>query len=343
MTGIYVEKADVDVLRAATMEFRHTIDDAFRRHLADYELMDFYPTPVSEFVKELQQLREDINRVGANVEHAAFPVASAPLMREVLSAHRLRLAEDIDRRRKHVLDADVLERLERTLDPCTRAMSRPWFRAAKQAVVPRLSEFFPIEDVESPRGDREGKPAPRRMYDEKFHILQAPSQFLGDLAASREASKIRGRTLAVAFVDIDDFKQLNKAKTETFVDRNVLPRFMRRLESHVYSRGYAYRQGGDEYLVLLNNVSQRQAFEVLDALRSDLASQKYPGIDAVVTVSIGLSMVAPTCHFTGREIEETAALAKGFAKTTGGKNCVATYEDEWFEKLVIAAPTPPPP
>ena len=52
--------------------------------------------------------------------------------------------------------------------------------------------------------------------------------------------------LAVAFLDIDDFKRFNSDYGETKVDRNLLTRFMQVLEAHVYHHGFAYRQGGKE-------------------------------------------------------------------------------------------------
>ena len=51
--------------------------------------------------------------------------------------------------------------------------------------------------------------------------------------------------------NIDKFKDFNTKYGETQIDVRLLPRFMAALEAHVYSRGFAYRFGGDEYVVLL--------------------------------------------------------------------------------------------
>src|SRR5207247_1311212 len=131
---------------------------------------------------------------------------------------------------------------------------------------------------------------PAREYDEKFHMLQSPALFLPDLRYFRAKCELRDRPLAVAFLDIDGFKKFNEVHTETKVDRNLLPRFTQALEAHVYHHGYAYRQGGDEYLVLLPSLSKEFAIAFLDELRLKLASLKYPEIDGSTTVSIGLCL-----------------------------------------------------
>jgi diguanylate cyclase (GGDEF)-like protein len=143
----------------------------------------------------------------------------------------------------------------------------------------------------------------------------------------------------VAFLDIDGFKQINSAHTETKVDRNLLPRFMRTLEAHVYHHGFAYRQGGDEYLVLLPGFSRDLALDFLDELRRVLADLRYPDIDGTTTVSIGACLAEPDCPLTDRELRERANQAKEFAKKQG-KNCLATYQGPRLVKdeLVVARP-----
>src|SRR5262249_58025263 len=124
-----------------------------------------------------------------------------------------------------------------------------------------------------------------RQYEEKFHILQAPQLFLSEVGYFRVKCEDRESPLAIAFVDIDDFKSLNSRHTETKVDRNLLPRFMQTVEAHVFHHGYAYRQGGDEYLILLPSLSGPMSISFLDELRCKLADLSYPDIPEKTTVS----------------------------------------------------------
>jgi len=182
-------------------------------------------------------------------------------------------------------------------------------------------------------------PFPARQHDEKFHILQAPHLFFPDLAYFRAKCEDRDRPLAITFVDIDDFKAFNTKHTETKVDRNLLPRFMQTIEAHVFHHGFAYRQGGDEYLVLLPSLSKALAIAFLDELRRELAELEYPEIQDKATVSIGLCIVESDCPFTDRELLDRASRAKKFAKDSG-KNCIATYEGPRFiaQELHVVKP-----
>jgi diguanylate cyclase (GGDEF)-like protein len=220
-----------------------------------------------------------------------------------------------------------------------RVVNQDWLQAIEDIRLPLVRDFLSPQIVEQLSGQA---PEPRREYDEKFHILQAPSLFFEHLAHFRARCEEREVPVATAFVDIDDFKSFNTAYTEVVVDRNVLPRFMRCLESRVYHHGYAYRQGGDEYLLLLPALSVPLTIALLDELRLTLSRLEYPEIRKHTTVSIGLCVAHPYCPLTDRELLSRANKAKEFAKEHG-KNCLATYEGVHFaeENLRVVTPTKP--
>jgi diguanylate cyclase (GGDEF)-like protein len=107
------------------------------------------------------------------------------------------------------------------------------------------------------------------------------------------------------------------------------------LESQLFCRGFGYRYGGDEYVVLLPNASSGTTLDVLKGFQTRLAELRYEvGISRKPTVSIGYCVVEPECWFTEREIEGKAAAAKNFAKTKG-KNRIATFEGDGFEETQL--------
>ena len=137
-------------------------------------------------------------------------------------------------------------------------------------------------------------------------------------------------------MDIDDFKAFNTAYKEPNVDLFLLPRFMQTLEGHLFFRGFGYRHGGDEYVVLLPNASTDLALDVLKGFQAKLAELDYEGgISRRPTVSIGYCVVEPDCWLTEREIEERAATAKNFTKEHG-KNGIATYTGNRFDESELA-------
>jgi GGDEF domain-containing protein len=115
---------------------------------------------------------------------------------------------------------------------------------------------------------------------------------------------------------------------------------MRLLESHVFSHGYAYRHGGDEYAMLLPSLDYNLAKDFLDSLRRKIESLKYRGIDERITVSIGFCYVDPNSYLTDREAEERANRAMNFAKEPGGKNCVAGFLEERYDDKSLTVLTP---
>jgi diguanylate cyclase (GGDEF)-like protein len=257
----------------------------------------------------------------------------------VLLYRRTRAAytESLTERTFHLELTATLEEEVKTLDAL---VCQEWFQEIKPLRLPRLKDFLPVQYIEAATVDQ--VPFSPRQYDEKFHILQAPHLFLPDLAYFRAKCEDRETPLAVAFLDIDDFKAFNTAYTETTVDRNVLPRFMQAVEAHVFHHGHAYRQGGDEYLILLPSMSKTLSLDFLDELRLKLAGLRYPDIEGATFVSIGACIVETDCPLTDRELRDLAVVAKKFAKIQGKKNCIATYEGRRFigQELQVVRPRP---
>ena len=209
--------------------------------------------------------------------------------------HQAAETERLTEKTFHLQFTALLEHEKKTLDSLTSAES---FLQIADLRLPRLKDFLPVQFVESSAVNQ--LPFQPRQYDEKFHILQAPNLFLPDMAFFRAKCEDRDTPLAIAFVDIDDFKSLNTKHTETKVDRNLLPRFMQTVEAHVFHHGYAYRQGGDEYLILLPSFSRPMSVSFLDELRVKLAGLSYPDITDKTTVSIGLCIADAVCPLTDR-------------------------------------------
>jgi hypothetical protein len=81
-----------------------------------------------------------------------------------------------------------------------------WFQAAIPEYPPSLRDILTLEQVE--KMDAQVRLSVRQ-YDEKFHLLQAPGLFLSDLNYFRGKCGVRGIPIAIAFLDIDKFKDFN--------------------------------------------------------------------------------------------------------------------------------------
>jgi diguanylate cyclase (GGDEF)-like protein len=98
------------------------------------------------------------------------------------------------------------------------------------------------------------------------------------------------------------------------------------LEAHMFSHGYAYRYGGDEYVALIPNMEADLAATFFKGLASRLKNLEYGHIKEKTTVSIGLYSVPGDTIYTEKEIEFRANKAKNEAKKKG-KNCIVIYRE----------------
>jgi len=297
-----------------------------------------YPeTPeVVKLLAQLMSLLANINAVGSG-ERDGIESSWLPLIKRALLAVRRRRAAKRDQQIDHVHDAALRQTLGESVEQMKEHLELPEIMAVKPLRVPRLTDYFSLQLAQKMLGDAATLPA--REYDEKFHILNAPTLFLPDLHYYRQQCELRGSAVAAAFVDIDNFKSFNTNHGHDKVDRNLLPRFMQALEAHVFGRGLAYREGGDEYLIVLPSAPLQTALQLLDDLRQLVSALSYPDISERTTVSVGLCVADADCFLTDSEVKERANRAAKFAKDKG-KDRVVTYGGDSFAdgELYIAAP-----
>lgn len=322
----------------------------FRLSLVNPIENEFPNWPLAPEIKKVLEGAQRISRAVEDLSGDQIPlsvlleslsgtdVSLPPLFKSILLLYRRERAAITERLMQKTFHPELTEALEEEVNALDALAYDENFARIEQPRFPRLKDFLPVQYIEA--AARSQISLQPRQYDEKFHVLQAPHLFLTDLGYFRAKCEDRDTSLAVAFVDIDDFKSLNARHTETKVDRNLLPRFMQAIEAHVFHHGYGYRQGGDEYLILLPSLSRSLSISFLQELRCKLAELSYPAIPEKTTVSIGLCVVDPDCPFTDRELLERANRAKQFAKQNG-KDCIATYRGPRYiaqELAVIPRP-----
>lgn len=279
------------------------------------------PAEVEDTLEELSLLLRQLDvRQNPVVVHDAH----SRLLKRIVLEERRRAAEAIDLPLQKAVDASLIRQLRATVRPFDQLMDEPWFAKTTAAHVPELTDYLSVRYAERLLSDKVVQR--EREYDEKFHILEAPSLFFPDLAYYRARCRLREKSIAVAYMDIDDFKTFNTRFTETRVDLHVLTPFMEAIEAHVFIHGHAYRFGGDEYVVLLPNMTRGWAIEMLERLQDRLSRANYKGIDEAPTVSIGVCMVDPECWLTDREVLECANAGKARAKEQG-KGSIAVHGD----------------
>ncbi len=110
------------------------------------------------------------------------------------------------------------------------------------------------------------------------------------------------RALALVFLDLDNFKQINDRHGHAIGDR-VLEKFGSLLEELVRSEDWAFRVGGDEFALLLREAGEEDAREVVARIIDAIEAN----IDPLVrTLSASFGIATGSC---GQEPEELLRIA----------------------------------
>lgn len=108
------------------------------------------------------------------------------------------------------------------------------------------------------------------------------------------------REFSVLFCDVDFFKLVNDTKGH-MVGSRVLVELSKLLKSSIRGTDFAFRYGGDEYVVILSGANSKNAAQVAERLRQKAATTTFSanGKDVKITISIGVATYPE--HATSKE------------------------------------------
>lgn len=102
-----------------------------------------------------------------------------------------------------------------------------------------------------------------------------------------------GRPGAVLYLDLDHFKSINDEHGHHVGD-HVLAVFADRIRVSLRPGDFVGRVGGDEFIVIADNLDLPQAHQMTRRLREMIsAAMTYQGLTMAITISVGISVVAP--------------------------------------------------
>lgn len=140
------------------------------------------------------------------------------------------------------------------------------------------------------------------------------------------------KNVVLSIVDIDDFKSINDNLGHAMGD-NVIIRFANILTSIVGSKGAVGRFGGDEFMVVFDNLADSLEIRTyFRAIRSTVEFEfKKLSNDMGITCSIG---IAP-CSTAGRDYDKMFKIADAclYLAKDQGKNRYVFYDEKVKEKL----------
>jgi diguanylate cyclase (GGDEF)-like protein/PAS domain S-box-containing protein len=153
-------------------------------------------------------------------------------------------------------------------------------------------------------------------------------RYLQEMLAVEFARSKRAHTsFAVLMMDSDQLKAINDEYGHKAGD-DFLVHIANVIRGSIRAGDIACRYGGDEFVVVLNNVAEEIAFARAEKLRKSIAEHHawYKNIEVKISVSIGIAMF-PAHGSTGEGLLQKADLALYEAKQMG-KNRIVVYSGE---------------
>lgn len=141
-------------------------------------------------------------------------------------------------------------------------------------------------------------------------------------AYQRELARSRrnGSHLAIALIDLDDFKRLNDSLGHQVGDE-ALVHLVKNLRAALRPSDVLCRFGGEEFVVLLPETALNEAVTAISRFQRQFAANAMPGRDIQVTFSAGVVVKE-----AAESVQESIlrADAATYAAKRAGKNCVVT-------------------
>ncbi|WP_299199384.1 EAL domain-containing protein [uncultured Amphritea sp.] len=188
------------------------------------------------------------------------------------------------------------------------------------------------------------KRAERRLQWLANHdpLTERPNRlfFMSCLNDAIEKSRGQQSNVAVLFIDLDRFKEVNDSLGHSVGDK-LLKVATGRISDCIRDSDLLARQGGDEFSVLLTSVRDLEGAEVVASKILQTFQQPFwiGEYEIVVTVSIGISLF-PDHGVDGATLIKHADVAMFQAKDAG-KNCYFIYDVEKdhqrFERFSLGA------
>jgi len=261
-------------------------------------------------------------------------------------------AEAIDRKIEDIMPIFHETTREPVLSPVYRAVAelRPVDMPAETCLVRRDGSELAIDDSASPIYDDNGRITgvvlvfrniqERRLQEERirhyaFHdaLTGLPNRrYFRDKLAESLDSQPKDSSLALLFIDLDHFKMINDSLGHEIGDL-LLIEVARRLKECVREQDTVSRLAGDEFTVILKDVTLKEAGEYAISIRQSL-SRKYrlDERECFTSPSIGISLYPQD----GRDVDTLIKCADTamYHVKTREKNHFRFYSADMTEQVL---------
>jgi len=158
-------------------------------------------------------------------------------------------------------------------------------------------------------------------YSDPLTGLANRTSLMPALDQAVQRARRKNSKIAVVFLDLDGFKEINDAYGHDAGDA-LLIELAGRLRDNLRASDFIARLGGDEFLVVLEEVQDQEPVEIVakKLLVETVRPYTLPGARASVTASIGIS-IFPDDAADATALVKHADIAMYAAKQAGKNTC----------------------
>lgn len=113
--------------------------------------------------------------------------------------------------------------------------------------------------------------------------------------------------------DIDNFKKINDTYGHDFGDE-VIKAIAGVSKKEVRYKGKAFRYGGEEFILILKNINEKQALRIAENIREAVENLSFSN-QYKVTISVGITVVEHNKDVTFKKVDK-----KLYTSKKNGKN-----------------------
>lgn len=143
------------------------------------------------------------------------------------------------------------------------------------------------------------------------------------------SAKLIKEPLSVIIFDIDFFKHYNDTNGH-LLGNEVLIKLAATIENTIREKDLAYRFGGEEFLILLQNTPIDKAYYIAERIRTNIEKTDFPNAInqplGAITVSLGVAC-SEHCHIETKDDLIKSADEALYAAKRSGKNKVMLYKE----------------
>lgn len=162
----------------------------------------------------------------------------------------------------------------------------------------------------------------KRLNKDQKTGLYGATIFKNQLEIMTARSERTNEPLALAIIDIDDFKKINDTYGHLKGDNAIL-KLTEIMKMKCRKNMFMSRFGGEEFAIIFSENETASAIDFCEKLRQQFEDLRYDFMEDVLTVSIGIAFWRPECNSI--ELFENADAAMYSAKNNG-KNKITIYD-----------------